>query len=279
MTIAVRPSLQVRIRGRSYLALVLTPEAPLDAWFNGLDNLAEKAPGFFRRRPVVVDASRAAENRAELKALMQTFAARGIRVVGLDGVQPSWASPELPPVFVGGRDGADPVTVADPDDGEGAAPAAVAGTAGPAATSAAAPAAAQAPVPTAPAEAAPAELAPLAAAVAAPGAQASLVIAEPVRSGMSIFHPTGDVTVIGSVASGAEIVAGGSIHVYGTLRGRAMAGCAGAPGARIFCRRMEAELLAIDGLYRTAEDIPPELEGRPAQAWLEHDLMRFSALG
>jgi len=270
VTIAVRPSVPVRIRGRSYLALVLTPEAPLDAWFHGLDNLAEKAPGFFRRRPVVVDASRAATNRAELKALMATFGARGIRVVGLDGVQPSWAAPELPPIFVGGRDGADPTLVADPADADGGAPI-------DAASAPAAPAAERTPVPAAPAGAPPAELAPPTATAAA--SQTSLVIAEPVRSGMSVFHPTGDVTVIGSVASGAEIVAGGSIHVYGALRGRAMAGCAGLAGARIFCRRMEAELLAIDGLYRTAEDIPPELEGRPAQAWLEHDLMRFSALG
>ena len=63
--------------------------------------------------------------------------------------------------------------------------------------------------------------------------------------------PEGDVTVLGSVASGAEIVAGGSIHVYGTLRGRAMAGAPAATAARIFCRKIEAELLAIDGYYRT----------------------------
>lgn len=261
MTIAVRPSLPVRIRGRSYLALVLTPEAPLDAWFLGLDNLAEKAPGFFRRRPVVVDASRAAESRAELKALMKTFAERGIRVVGLDGVQASWAAPELPPIFVGGRDGADPVMVADPEApaDAGTPPEAVA----------------VAPAPPVPAKAPP----PPVVGAAAVTAQAPLVIAEPVRSGQSIFHPYGDVTIVGSVASGAEIVAGGSIHVYGALRGRAMAGCAGSGLARIFCQRMEAELLSIDGLYRTAEDIPPELEGRPAQAWLEHDLMRFAPLG
>ena len=76
-------------------------------------------------------------------------------------------------------------------------------------------------------------------------------------------------TVLGSVGSGAEIVAGGSIHVYGTLRGRAMAGASGNPRARIFCNKLEAELLAIDGYYTTADDIDQGLRGRPVQAWLD----------
>src|SRR5579862_2631885 len=84
---------------------------------------------------------------------------------------------------------------------------------------------------------------------------ASLMLDTPVRSGQSVVFPEGDVTVLGSVGSGAEIVAGGSIHVYGTLRGRAMAGVNGNPSARIFCQKIEAELLAIDGFYQTAEDI------------------------
>jgi septum site-determining protein MinC len=88
----------------------------------------------------------------------------------------------------------------------------------------------------------------------------------------------GDVTVLGSVGSGAEIVAGGSIHIYGTLRGRAMAGVGGNPKARIFCRRIEAELLAIDGYYRTAEDISADLRNRPIQAWLEGSTMMITAL-
>jgi septum site-determining protein MinC len=85
-----------------------------------------------------------------------------------------------------------------------------------------------------------------------------------VRSGQSIFFPEGDVTIVGSVASGAEVVAGGSIHVYGTLRGRAMAGTAGNASARIFCSKLEAELIAIDGYYKTAEDMEsgPARQGR-----------------
>jgi septum site-determining protein MinC len=106
----------------------------------------------------------------------------------------------------------------------------------------------------------------------------SLLLDSPVRSGQSIVFAEGDVTVVGSVGSGAEIVAGGSIHVYGTLRGRAMAGVNGNSAARIYCQKIEAELLAIDGYYRTAEDIGATLRNRPAQAWLDGDIMRISPL-
>ena len=97
------------------------------------------------------------------------------------------------------------------------------------------------------------------------------MIDQPVRSGQSIVYPEGDVTVVGSVASGAEVIAGGSIHVYGTLRGRAIAGSHGNARARIFCRKLEAELLAIDGLYKTADDMARSCAGRPIQVWLEGD--------
>jgi septum site-determining protein MinC len=107
---------------------------------------------------------------------------------------------------------------------------------------------------------------------------ASLLIETPVRSGQSIVFTEGDITVLGSVGSGAELVAGGSIHVYGTLRGRAMAGIEGNASARIFCQKIEAELLAIDGFYQTAEDIADSLRHRPAQAWLAGDVMRIEAL-
>ena len=106
----------------------------------------------------------------------------------------------------------------------------------------------------------------------------SLLLESPVRSGQSIIFPDGDVTVLGSVGSGAEIVAGGSIHIYGTLRGRAMAGVNGNSAARIYCQRIEAELLAIDGYYQTADQIDDTLRNRPAQAWLEGDVMKITPL-
>ncbi len=106
----------------------------------------------------------------------------------------------------------------------------------------------------------------------------SLLLETPVRSGQSIVFAEGDVTVLGSVGSGAEVVAGGSIHIYGTLRGRAMAGINGNSAARIFCQKIEAELLAIDGYYQTAEQIADSLRNRPAQAWLEGEMLRITAL-
>jgi septum site-determining protein MinC len=107
---------------------------------------------------------------------------------------------------------------------------------------------------------------------------ASLLIESPVRSGQSISFLDGDVTVLGSVASGAEIVAGGSIHIYGALRGRAMAGVQGNSKARIFCHKIEAELLAIDGYYMTADEIDRSLLNRSAQAWLVEGKIMITAL-
>jgi septum site-determining protein MinC len=112
----------------------------------------------------------------------------------------------------------------------------------------------------------------------APVESTAMVIDHPIRSGQSIVHETGDVTIIGSVAWGAEIVAGGSIHVYGALRGRAIAGFTGNKATRIFCRKLEAELLAIDGVYKTADDMDRALHGRAVQAWLDGESMMMAAL-
>jgi len=106
----------------------------------------------------------------------------------------------------------------------------------------------------------------------------SLIVDHSVRSGQIIDYPQGDVTVVGSVSSGAEIVAGGSIHVYGTLRGRALAGTAGDPTARIFCRKFRPELLAINGSYRRADDFAAELWDRTVQARLEGLRMSLTPL-
>lgn len=111
-----------------------------------------------------------------------------------------------------------------------------------------------------------------------PTPSSTLTIEGSVRSGQSILHTEGDVTVIGSVASGAEIVAGGSIHIYGALRGRAIAGCTGDAKARIFCRKFEAELIAVDGLYKTADDLGPKYHGLPVQVSLDGDAIILTTL-
>lgn len=104
----------------------------------------------------------------------------------------------------------------------------------------------------------------------------SLILDAPVRSGQTVLHLEGDVTVLGAVASGAEVIAGGSIHVYGPLRGRAVAGAAGDPGARIWCRRFEPELVSIDGLYKAADDLDPAFRGQAVEVRLVEDAIRLA---
>lgn len=99
---------------------------------------------------------------------------------------------------------------------------------------------------------------------------ASRLLLDPVRSGQQVYVPDGDLTVINAVSAGAEVVADGSVHVYGTLRGRAVAGARGNDQARVFCQRLEAELVAIAGIYLVAEQIPAGLRGKPAQAFIEN---------
>lgn len=98
-----------------------------------------------------------------------------------------------------------------------------------------------------------------------------LVHVLPVRSGQQVFAANRDLTVLASVGAGAEVLADGSIHVYGALRGRALAGASGFTGARIFCREFRAELVAIAGHYKVLDDVPKALHGKPVQVWLDAD--------
>ena len=219
-----RPLPQIRVRGRSFMALVLSPEPPLDDWLQGLDVQINKSSAFFEARPVVLDCGLLNGEDHGLDRLVPALLERGIRLIEIENADPAWpatADWTWPDGYSGGRAiGAVEV----------------------------------------PEEALPSPPDP---------SRASLLIDEPVRSGQIVSYPDGDVVVLGSVASGAEVSAGGSIHVYGALRGRALAGVGGNASARILCRRMCAELLAIDGLYMTAEDMPAERIGRSVQARLD----------
>ncbi|WP_306132232.1 septum site-determining protein MinC [Roseivivax marinus] len=104
------------------------------------------------------------------------------------------------------------------------------------------------------------------------------LITTPIRSGQTVVAERGDLTVVGSVASGAEVVASGSIHVYGALRGRAMAGAKGDETARIFCQKLDAELVAIAGLYQTNETLDPAARNRCAQIYLEDEKLLMEAI-
>ena len=223
-----------RVHGRSFLVLVLRPERPVDDWLAALDAQVARSPAFLESKPVVVDLGGVTAADADLAGLVRGLQGRGLRILAVEGADPSWAgAAEWGRAIPGGR----PTGTVDLPP-------------------AAAPEAEEPPA----------------------GEATGLVIAEPVRSGQSVIYAKGDVTVIGSVASGAEVFAGGSVHVYGTLRGRVVAGFTGNPKARVFCRRLEAELVAIDGVYRTADDMDAGLRGRAVQAWLDGDSVVMSPL-
>ncbi|GHE22411.1 septum site-determining protein MinC [Halomonas urumqiensis] len=99
-----------------------------------------------------------------------------------------------------------------------------------------------------------------------------------VRSGQQVTAPEGDLVVVGAVNAGAEVLAAGSVHVYGALRGRALAGIHGDAMASIFCRELRAELLSVAGNYKRLEDIDPRLLGTTVQVRLDGDQLGITSL-
>ncbi len=125
-------------------------------------------------------------------------------------------------------------------------------------------------------EPAPARSAP--APVAASNGNPGMIHAALVRSGQQIYADNRDLTVLTAVGAGAEVIADGSVHIYGALRGRALAGAQGNEQARIFCREFHAELVAIAGHYKVLEDMPKELRGKAVQVWLQDEQLHIAAL-
>ncbi len=113
---------------------------------------------------------------------------------------------------------------------------------------------------------------------AKPAADIGMVHTAPIRSGQQIYADQRDLTVLGTVGAGAEVIADGSIHIYGALRGRALAGARDNDKARIFCREFHAELVAIAGHYKVMEDLPAELRGKAVQVWLDNEQIHIAAL-
>jgi septum site-determining protein MinC len=111
-------------------------------------------------------------------------------------------------------------------------------------------------------------------AAASPG----LMHTSPVRSGQQLYAQNRDLTVCAMVGAGAEVIADGSIHIYGALRGRALAGAGGNASARIFCREFHAELVAVAGTYKVLEEVPEKLVGKPVQIWLDDGKLRIEEL-
>ncbi|RSF02335.1 septum site-determining protein MinC [Achromobacter aegrifaciens] len=114
---------------------------------------------------------------------------------------------------------------------------------------------------------------------AAPHSSSALVITKPLRSGQRVYARHTDLVVIGMVSQGAEVIADGNIHVSGPWRGKARAGARGDTSARIFTTHLDAELLAVAGVYRVVEDkLDRTLQNQPALVRLDGDTLRIEAL-
>ncbi|WP_020649098.1 septum site-determining protein MinC [Solimonas variicoloris] len=135
------------------------------------------------------------------------------------------------------------------------------------------------PLPAAVAAPAPAPAAAEPAPAPAAGARKpTRIVTDPVRSGQQIYAADGDLIVTSTVSPGAEVVADGCVHIYGALRGRAIAGARGETTARVFCRRFEAELVAVAGVYAVAEQMQGDLRGKPAQVLLADGKLKIERL-
>lgn len=104
--------------------------------------------------------------------------------------------------------------------------------------------------------------------------QGTMLVTEPVRSGQRIYAPGGDLVILASVSSGAEIMADGYIHVYGALRGRALAGVKGNEDCQIFCMDLQAELISVAGHYRVSESLDAAIRGKPVHIYLENQTLK-----
>lgn len=121
--------------------------------------------------------------------------------------------------------------------------------------------------------------APAAAIAAPPTSAAPMYVQSPVRSGQQLYARGSDMVLTTMVSAGAEVIADGSIHVYGRLSGKALAGARGDRDTHIFCLAFDAELVAIAGHFRVFETVPPDLKGRPCHLWLNGDKLEIQPLG
>ncbi|WP_150526705.1 septum site-determining protein MinC [Roseibium sediminis] len=261
----------MKFKGKSFIAIVLTPEPPFADWFAEIDRIITRSPGFFIDRPIILDVRGQKIAIEDLEEVLDGLSQRSVRVMGIDGVAGTRLKPGMPPSFSGGRltsdvEVPDAASVAEDgvaEDG-GAAQGTTQSRSGKAQSA------------KAKAAASPKNGGMNGSETSDPKA---LVVSEPVRSGQRIMHPDGDVTIIGAVSSGAEVIAGGSIHIYGALRGRALAGVSGDEHARIYCSKLDAELVSINGLYKVADDFDETVMNAPAHIRCENDALIFEKLG
>ena len=260
-----------------YAIRVVLHDADLDRLTAALDQRMADAGSFFENEPVVVDASRV-DDPIDWPALLAALRGHNLPPIGVVAEGANLAAAQAagltavelstPPARP-----APAVETAPPND---------AATPVPAVPAAALETSASATTDKAPADSSPAEPAAPAAAPeppAVPAPASALVITKPLRSGQRVYARHTDLVVIGMVSQGAEVIADGNVHVYGPLRGKAMAGARGDTSARIFTTQLDAELLAVAGVYRVVEDkLDGSLHNQPALVHLDGETLRIEAL-
>jgi septum site-determining protein MinC len=239
MNAHVRSPATLNLRTHSLIAFVLQPVEPLADWFETLDGWLARSPNFFANKPIILDLAQADISLRDYRDVLSALARRHIRVMGVEGANPSLVGPHLPPNVTGGM----PVAASETPAAETPA---------------------ESKTPT----------------VDRQNARSgrTLIIDAPVRSGQSVSNLEGDITIVGRVASGAEIIAGGSVHVYGAIQGRVIAGVSGMANARIFCTEARAELLCVGGAYVTAENMDPKTEGKSVEVRLAEGQLKIRIL-
>jgi septum site-determining protein MinC len=264
------------------LTLLYMLTGDLDAVERQLSDHLRQMPQFFLYAPIVVDLTELGNTRVDLGRLAELLRRHNLVPVAVrnptdsqqvQAVSAGWAI--LQSGLAPGRRG--PASAREPeaaDNAEEAAPREPAAREPAARESGArSPNAAEAAKPAPPPAAAAIGLAePLDASL--PG----LTVRTPVRSGQVIHAVGGDLVVVAPVSAGAELIADGNIHVYGPLRGRALAGASGNSDVSIFCLGLEAEFLSIAGRYLMADQLPKDSRGKPARAHLEEDGLIITSL-
>jgi len=269
-----------------YAIRVVLHEADTAALINALEKRMKDAGAFFENEPVVIDATRI-EDTIEWPALVAALRQHQLHPVGVvaDGAQAAAAAAAgLPAVDVGSAPVRPPSTPAPEQDVPAAAvtPEKSPPEAGNGSSSTPTPAEASTPTPSSsdapqPPGSDSSQLAP-AHAIPTP-APAAMVITRPLRSGQRVYARNTDLIVIGVVSRGAEVIADGNIHVYGPLRGKAMAGARGDTTARIFTTQLDPELVAIAGVYRVIEtSLEASLQNKPAIISLNGESLQLDSL-
>jgi len=229
----------IELKGSSFtLSVVHLHEAKPEVIRQALEEKIAQAPAFLQHAPVVVNVS-ALPGPINWAQLQKAISESGLRVVGVSGCKDAGLKAEIERVGL-------PLLTEGKEKTTRSASA------------------------TKPVSAEPAP--------AAPAVTKTRLIDVPVRSGQRIYAPNCDLIVTSHVSAGAELIADGNIHVYGIMRGRALAGAGGERDAQIFSTHLAAELVSIAGEYWLSDQIPAEFYGKAARLRLAENALTVQSL-